>query len=278
MAWAVEKQGRGPEALACAEKAQSLLRHSGDPDSLGECCHSIGVWRFHHFDGDPPTEDFRRAIEVRMAIPDFMKAARSWHNLGFVQLVAGLPADAAASYEHATDLLHRVRGTSEQHSAFRQLGFVYAHQAYAAARYAPAAAALGATSRYFEHVERTGVHREPVYAYLAPGIALARAADVPEEEGRRLEALTGLGPDAETWLRRALREASDAMTSHVETGTGRHAYLGAHLFALVELARWCDTTGSRDEADQLVTQAVALAQARGWTGEARRVLRRRGEG
>ncbi|MFE9561673.1 hypothetical protein ACFYM0_11235 [Streptomyces sp. NPDC006487] len=278
VAWAVEKQGRGPEALECAQKARLLLRDTGDLDSYGECCHSMGVWRFHHFDEDPPLEDFRRAIEVWMAIPNLMKAARSWHNLGFIQLVAGFPVDAAASYENAADLLHRVRGSSEEHGAFRQLGFVYSHQSYAAARCGRVPEALRTTSKYFEHVEQTGSHREPVYAYLAPGIAFAAAAEgaeVPLEEVRTLEALTGIRPDAETWLRVALRKAGHAMTSHVETGTGRHAYLGAHLLALVELARWCDATDRRDEADQLVTRSLELARARGWSGEVSRIHRRR---
>ncbi|MBM0236164.1 hypothetical protein JNW88_01750 [Micromonospora sp. ATA32] len=275
VAWAVEKQGRGPEALEYAQTARLLLRDAGDLKFFAECCHSIGVWRFHHFDSDPPVEDFRQAVEARLAIPDLMAAAQSWHNLGFVQLVAGRPVDAAFAYERATDLLDEVRGGSETSSAFRQLGFVYSHQAYAAARYGLAADALRATTKYFEHVKQTGAHREPVYAYLAPGIALAAAPEIPEEEASALEALADIQPDAETWLRVALGKASDAMTSHVETGTGRHAYLGAHLLALVELARWCYAADHRDEADQLMAQALSLARARGWHGEASRIDRRR---
>jgi hypothetical protein len=68
-----------------------------------------------------------------------------------------------------------------------------------------------------------------------------------------------------------VREASEAMTSHADTGTGRHAYLGSHLLALAELARWCYANSRHEEADELVAQAVSLAHARGWAGEASRI-------
>ena len=63
------------------------------------------------------------------------------------------------------------------------------------------------------------------------------------------------------------------MTAHVDTGTGRHAYLGSHLLALAETARWSYAHGRGEEADQHVAQALALARARGWPGEAARLER-----
>ena len=136
-AWAMEKQGRGSEALNLAEAARAALRQANDLKRLAECCHSIGVWKFHHRDDDPPVADFTAAIEARLAIGDLMAAAQSWHNLGYVQLIAGRNADADSSYERAAELLGQVEGDLKA-TAFRQLGFVLSHQAYAAALYRPA--------------------------------------------------------------------------------------------------------------------------------------------
>ena len=275
-AWAVEKQGRGAEAIKLAETARHLLRDSEALSALAECCHSIGVWRFHHFDDDPPVNDFREAIQVRLGTGDLMAAAQSWHNMGYVQLASGDVAGAWSSYEHATDLLRQVRdgGDTELASkAFRQFGFILSHQAFAAARHDSARAALQATGRYFDHVRLTGAHREPVYAYLAPGIALAASREVPEDEANALEALVGIAPDPESWLLAAVRQATDAMTSPMDTGTGRHAYLGARILALAELARWHHMAGRGREADELVDLAVNLSRARGWHGEAVRAAR-----
>jgi tetratricopeptide (TPR) repeat protein len=278
VAWAMEKQGRWREALEQAGTARAILRRNDDLKWLSECCHSIAVWKFHNLDEEPPVEDFAEAIEARLAIGDLVAAAQSWHNLGYVQLIAGRNADADASYEHAARLLERVHAGSDPDlatAAFRQLGFVLSHQAYAAARYRPVADALRSARRYFEHIAQTGAHREPVLAYLAPGVALASSPKVPEPEASTLSALVGITPDAEAWLRVAVREASEAMTSHADTGTGRHAYLGSHLLALAELARWCYANGRDEEAGQLLTRALSLARSRGWEGEASRIERLR---
>jgi tetratricopeptide (TPR) repeat protein len=274
VAWAMEKQGRWSEALEQAEASRDVLRKNDELKWLAEVCHSIGVWKFHNLNSDPPVEDFTEAIKARIAIGDLMAAAQSWHNLGYVQLIAGRDSDADASYERAAELLTQVQAGSDRdlaETAFRQLGFVLSHQAYAAARHRPVAEALRRTSMYFEHAAQTGAHREPVLAYLAPGIALASSPEVPEPEGSALSDLVGIAPDAETWLRVAVREASAAMTSHANTGTGYHAYLGSHLLALAELARWCSANGRHEEAEQLVAQALSLARARGWAGEASRI-------
>ncbi|MEU0081291.1 hypothetical protein ABZY58_25610 [Micromonospora tulbaghiae] len=143
----MEKQGRGAEAIKLAETARPLLRDSGALSALAECCHSVGVWRFHHFDDDPPLDDFGEAIQVRLGAGDLMAAAQSWHNMGYVQLASGDVAGAAHSYGRATDLLDQVRaGTGPElaSKAFRQLGFILSHQAFAAARHDPARSALQA--------------------------------------------------------------------------------------------------------------------------------------
>lgn len=274
VAWALEKRGSGSKALEHAEEARAVLRKNDDLRYLAECCHSIGVWKFHHLDADPPVEDFMEALEARLSVGDLVGAAQSWHNLGYVQLIGGRHADADQSYERAADLLTQVQAGSDPdlaRIAFRQIGFVLSHQAYAAAKQRPAADALRATRRYFEHVAESGSHREPVLAYLAPGVALASSHEVPEPEGSALSALVGIAADAETWLRAAVHHAASAMTSN--TGSSRPAYLGSHLLALSELARWCYGNGRYEEAEELVAQALSLARARGWAGEASRIER-----
>lgn len=276
MAWAIEKLGNGIEALEYAAEARDLLRRSDDPKSLGECCHSIGVWRFHNVDGEIPADDFREAAENRLAVGELMAAAQSWHNLGYVQLIAGAGADAETSYDNATELLGRVQVGPDENAAstaFRQLGFVLSHQAFASARRGSVAEALRRTRVYFAHIEKTRAHREPVLAYLAPGIALAHSDRHPEPEGSALRAQTHLPLDAESWLRLAVREAAGAMIANGDTGTGRRAYLGSHMLALAELARWCRWHGRADEADQLTSSALGLARARGWQGEESRLRR-----
>src|ERR1700730_6481893 len=93
VAWAMEKQGRGREALAQAEAARAVLHQAGDLKTLAECCHSLGVWRLPNLEEAPPVEDFAQAVEARLAIGDLMAAAQSWHNLGYVQLMTGRQAD-----------------------------------------------------------------------------------------------------------------------------------------------------------------------------------------
>lgn len=278
VAWALEKQGRGAAALACAETTGQLLQESDDLRLVAEYHHSCGVWKFHHTDGAPPVDDFLRAIDARTRSGDLMGAAQSWHNLGYVQLIDGRADDAATSYDRATDLLGRVRNESDPAKAafaFRQQGFVLSHQAFAAAHHQPLRDALRAALAYFRHVEETGAHREPVLAYLAPGVALARSQpEISAEELRSLESLVGLPPDAETWLRAAVREAALAMVEPTETGTGRRAYLGSHLLALAELGEWCAAHDRLEEARQHWARAGQLARARGWLGEVSRLARR----
>jgi tetratricopeptide (TPR) repeat protein len=159
VAWAVEKQGRGIEALEHAARAQTLLRESDDRRLLAECCHSLGVWRFHHVDAEPPVKEFSEAIELRVAVGDVMGAAQSWHNLGYVQLISGLATDAISSYERAAGLLAQAQTGADSElatTAFRQFGFVLSHQAYAAARHLTVNEALRSAKTYFEHVAASG--------------------------------------------------------------------------------------------------------------------------
>lgn len=277
LAWALEKQGRGNEGLLQAEEARTVLRDSADRLRLAECCHSIGVWRFHHVADAVPTDDFLEAVEHRLAGGDLMMAAQSWHNLGYVQLISGSWLEAEASYASALELLGAVQkeGGARAESAFRQCGFVLSHQGMLHARHRSTVEALEAALLYFEHFEITKAHREPVLAYLAPGVALARnpAPRGTEELCGRLKELTGIEPEAEAWLRYAVQNASAAMVTSANTGTGRRAYLGSHILALAELARWAYQSGNATEADALVENAESLARARGWTGEAERVRR-----
>lgn len=278
IAWAHEKLGRGPEALKEAEEARGFLRRGEDIDLLAECCHSIGVWRFHNLADDSfGSEYFTEAIENRLQSGNVMGAAQSWHNKGFVELVNGFHSEANHSYERAGSLLNEVisAGSADARiSAFKQMGFILSHQAFAWARQSLSSAALDTALSYFSHVNKTQAHREPVYVYLACGMALWQDnhsdPDVTEQ-ARHLESMTGIAPSAEAWLRFAVSEASSAMTARHATGTGRRAYLGAQTLALSELARWAHAKGDSKMSHRLVMQGVELALARGWAGEARRV-------
>ena len=273
-AWAVEKQGRVGEALRQAEEARTVLSQTDEHALVASCGQSIGVWKFHGVGGDAVVEDFQESIQLRLTAGNLMAAAQSWHNMAYVQLSSGQWAAADTSYREAAALVARVQASPDAKlaaSADRGKAFVLSHLAYAAARQSSVAETLAATASYFRHVARTGAHREPVMAYLAPGIALALGEEVPVEEADVLTSLTGVPADAESWLRKALDVASTGLESGA--GTGRRAYLGAHLLALVELARWMRSTGREDEADRHVERAHMLATARGWHGEAMRAVR-----
>jgi len=273
-AWAMEKQGRLEEALRVAEEARTVLGQAEDLALVASCGQSIGVWKFHGLDADADVRDFEESIELRLRADNLVAAAQSWHNMAYVQLSSGKWSDARTSYREAAGLLVRVQAGPDAGlaaSADRGKAFVLSHLAYASARQQPVAETLTATASYFEHVARTGAHREPVMAYLAPGIALALGEGVPTAESDALVSLTGIPADAESWLRKALDVASEGLAAGASTG--RRAYLGAHVLALVELARWFRSAGREDEADQHVERARLLATARGWQGEAKRAVR-----
>lgn len=279
VAWATEKLGNGDSALEHARAARVLLESREDLDLLGECCHSLGVYQFHHIDGPPPVDEFMCAIEARLESGNLVGAAQSWHNLGYVFLTSGEHERAVECYANATSLLRLAQeNANEDFAGFidRQQGFVLSHLAFTAARHNSAEDAAQATLQYFQHVAKTGAHREPVLAYLAPGVALGAAKESPRiTEFDELAESVGVAALAEAWLRTAVAMASDAMVQHKDTGTGRHAYLGSHLLALAELADWCFRNKQPAEAADLWGKAQRLALARGWRGEASRADRRR---
>lgn len=276
VAWAHEKQGRGESGISVAKRAATLLDDQRDQMKLAECNHSLGVWEYHNIPDSFPVGPFERATRLRIESGQFLAAAQSAHNGAFVFLTAGDVKRAQSGYDEAESLLERAAyddGSGQvAESARRQLGFVLSHRAFAAARYHTPEEGLEAALAYFEHVNKTQAHREPVYAYLATGIALRpKVNHRTSSVCRRLEKLTGISPDSEAWFRYAVQHASEAMSSGGQTGTGRRAYLGALLLALSELAEWCFSVGVEDEARILAGRAHKLATARGWHAEAERV-------
>lgn len=270
-AWARERLGDGVSALQLADEARALLRSVGDLRAVCESCHTIAVWGFHTAVDHGSVADFTEAATGREELGELLLAAQSWHNLGYVQLIGGFEQEADRSYARARELLLRVEAEREPTaaaSAFRQRGFVLSHVAFARARHAERNEALEATVAYFRHTRESGSPREPVLAHLAAGLALAGDAH-PPPAAEALADLTGVPPDAETWLRLAVDEAHRALARH--TPGDRRAYLGSHLLGLTELARWCAHHGRESEAKQLKAKAIARASARGWSGEADRV-------
>lgn len=271
--WAREKLGDGESGLRLAEEARLLLRSIGDLSQVAECCHTMAVWAFHSFDGTNSVTDFAEAAACRESIGELLLAAQSWHNMGYVQLIGGRGDEAEESYGRALVLLQQVEGGPDPTlaaSAFRQRGFVLSHVAFTRSRFGTCREALEATVAYFEHTVNSGHHREPVLAYLAPGVALAATPDDPGVDAGVLAQMTGIPPEAELWLREAVNEASRALVS--STGS-RRAYLGSHLLALTELGRWCAAHGHEVEGEMLAADAIARAEARGWSGEASRINR-----
>lgn len=283
-AWALEKQGNSALALEYVARARPLLRNApeewwrDDWWRYAELCHTTAVWKFHNIDlTAPPTDDFLEAAEVRRAHGDALGTAQSWHNLAYTQLMLGWYDDAIASYDRAAEFLHDIATGSDEKTAAiadREQGFLLSHLAFAFARHGSVGDALKATEDYFKHVARTGVHREPVLAYVAPGVALSRSSNVSVRQASGLIALTGIRLYAEPWLRRAVQEAADAMVSQpINPNTGLGAYLGSYALALVELSKWCSAKNSVEEAERHATEALNLSLARGWHGEAARVRR-----
>lgn len=276
VAFATEKLGRYEEAMPRALLARELLETTTESHWLAEANHSIGVWRYHNTDEAPPAADFERAIDIRNAVGELLGAAQSAHNLALVLLMSGATDAAQTNYDRSATFLSQVRADSAPElaaSAHRQMGFVLSHKAFAAARYGQAEVAFRATQAYLDHAEATGAHREPVYAYVAPGIALRREPDVDLSRLVPLSRAMGLDLTPRAWLEYAVSQAHTAMISQVDTGTGRHAYLGAEILALAELARWFESVGLEREAGVHRAHAVALAEARGWKGEALRAAR-----
>lgn len=284
VAWALEKQGESDLALEYMDRARSLLSSVEDEWWwYAELCHSTGVFKFHNIDLEaPPVEDFHEAINVRIAHDDLFGASQSWHNMAYTQLMMGWHDEALSSYERSSELLHHIEQGSDAEAAARadrHRGFVLSHVAFAAARHGTVEDALQKTVEYFAHVARTGVHREQVLALLAPGVAIASSSAVPDSLRDALVQLVGIPLDAEGWLRNAVNEAAAAMIAQdINVNTGLGAYLGSHLLALTELSHWCSANGRMDEADDCATEAVNLANARGWHGEAARIQRALGCG
>ena len=100
----------------------------------------------------------------------------SWHNLGYVLCRIGRTADAWAAYQAASDVLERVMAQPDSAAkARREKGFVYSHQACAHAKHGQYDAALSLAATYFDDVAATGLHREPMLAYLGAALAMTGA-------------------------------------------------------------------------------------------------------
>jgi tetratricopeptide (TPR) repeat protein len=272
-----EKLGRFTEAVAHARAARELYEDAGDQGGLAECRHTMAVWAFHQGDTEESFHSFEVAARLREDIGELLRSAQSWHNLGYVQCRSGTPRKAFACYAQSGRLLDRVR--TEQppslgYKAYRDRGFLLSHTAFATAKHGDADEAVHLATEYFELVARTGVHREPLLAYLALPISRSRVREPgTARQTARLTALTGLPPDPESWFRFTLSEGRRALAEH-RAGEGRRPYLGARLVALAEYGRWCaGITGRRDEGRSLMARAVALADARGWKGESERFSR-----
>jgi tetratricopeptide (TPR) repeat protein len=278
MGRAKEKLGDFAAAVDLAYEARALFQDLDDMGGVALCCHTMAVWAFHHGSDDNSLVEFQMAAEVRERDGEILLAAQSWHNLGYAQCRLGMPDEAFFSYRNSRILLDRVR--AEQHGdlaakACRELAFILSHLAFAKARYCSRDSAMAAAVKYFEHVARTGVHREPLLAYLALPIAIApggessAAEPVTGGDARRLQEMTGLRLQPEEWFRHAVDEGRRAMVSY-QAGQGRRPYLGARLLALAEYGNWLLRSKQADRGRALLTEAVALARARGWDGEARR--------
>lgn len=274
----LEKIGRYERAIACAAEARKLFEATGDRAGLALCCHTMAVWEFHHGDGPGGVRDFVAAARLREEAGDLLGAAQSWHNLGYVQCRTGAPGAAFTSYTTAERLLGLAGDAPDpalRQKAVRERGFVLSHLAYAHAKHGDPADAMARALAYEELVEATQVHREPLLAYMAPALALARdSAAGRTRPARRLAARTGLPADPEVWFRFAARQWDRMVarpTAAAAPVSARRPYLGAYLLLLTERATWCAGLGRAGDRDRLVRGATALARARGWAGEASRI-------
>lgn len=268
-----EKLQEFAKATALAETARKQCQNMGDTSGFALCCHTLAVWAFHQGEDDKSVHDFCMAAETRERIGELLMSAQSWHNLGYVHCRGGRANDAFHCYWKSRYLLDRLRADQSEDlsvKAERSLGFVLSHLAFASAKYRCRNDALTATVEYLEHVARTGVHREPLLAYLAPPIALALGEEKRiSASSSRLEELTDMQMQPEVWFRFALDEGSRALIEH-KAGSGRRPYLGARLLTLTEYGSWCLQNERTQQGQALFAEAVSLARARGWKGEARR--------
>lgn len=267
-----EKLGDFVGAWSLGQQAVKGFRESQDVGGSAQCSHTMGVWAFHHGEDSDALECLLAAALAREQAGELLLAAQSWHNLGYVQCRLKKPECSFSSYRDARRLLDQVSADEPAlaDKADRNLGFVLSHITFAMAKYRGHDDALGAALQYFEHVARTGTHKEPLLAYIGSAIALDSGRVDDKEAALRLQALTGLDCEPEAWFRFSVDEGRRALIGH-EPGTGRRPYLGARLLTLAEYGSWCLRNGRPTEGRALIAEAVSIANARGWKGEARRL-------
>lgn len=269
-----EKLGRFSDARDAGEAALAAYELRGDDGGIAQCCHTIGVWSFHHGHEEQSFALLTRAAKTRESMDELLLAAQSWHNLGYVQSRTGRADDAFASYRRAEVLLDQLSSGSSSDlraKAYRNRAFVWSHLTFATAEYSEPGLALDIAARYFALVAETGAHREPLLTYV--GVALAYDRGRPphgRSVSQQLAELTGLAADPELWFRAAIDLGRTAVETY-HPGTGRRPYLGAMILALATYGRWSVGAGFHNDGEERLARAERLAQARGWDGEVGRV-------
>lgn len=268
--WADEKLGRGIDGIRRARRAHELFLDAGDRSGAAECLHSIAVWTFHNTtDVDGPCHDFTVAANERWDVGETLLAAQSLHNRGYVEMRSGRVAAGRSSYDQANTVLDSALHSEDPdaaRSAERQRGFVLSHVAYWHALFGTIGDAIKVTIAYFDHVSRTGTHREPVLAYLAAAHAMTRLDD--SAMSAELSAQTAVSGIEHAFRTAVVLAASEL--SNPQPGA-RRAYLGSHLLALSDFARWLSNGGRSDAARATLEFAIDLSLARHWAGETARL-------
>ncbi|HEX6641852.1 MAG TPA: tetratricopeptide repeat protein [Thermoanaerobaculia bacterium] len=259
----------------CAHQALALYAHLGDQVGTARCQHTLAVWAFHRDRTEEAIGRFKEAASLRERGGDLMASAQSFHNLGYVYCRLGEPRDSFWAYREAEERLKNdcVTGVANVDRLQRDTAFVWSHLTYANAKYGEERDALRMAVRYFEHVASTGVHREQFLAYVGAGLALTRENFAGTETGivERVEELTGLKGDPKMFFSHALREERRALAAHA-ANQGARLYLGTVLVTLMEFGKFLLALGMAEEGREMLAESVALAQERGWTGEARRAV------
>ena len=253
----------------------ALYVHLGDQLGTARCQHTLAVWAFHRDRAEEAVGRFKEAASLRERSGDLPASAQSFHNLGYVYCRLGEARDSFWAYREAQERLTRgyVTGGVNIDRLQRDTAFVWSHLTYTNAKHGEERDALRMAVRYFEHVASTGIHREQFLAYVGAGLALTGGnfAGTETEIVGRVEELTGFKGDPRMFFSHALTEERRALAAHA-ANQGARLYLGTVLVTLMEFGRFLLALGMAEEGREMLAESVALAQERGWTGEARRAV------